>query len=388
MRFCFPVLTLILLGFLIMPAMSEDKASTQADKSTASAKSTTPNPPVCKKIPKILTAHGHERVDPYYWLRERENPEVISYLKAENTYTDSMIAPYQSLIDTLFKETKARIKQTDMSVPYTVRGYEYYSRQEDGKQYSISCRRVAKEGAKEAVMLDINKLAEGHEYCSVSGQTVSPNDNLLAYGVDTAGRRYYTVYVKDLTTGKLLSDVIPDITGNLVWAEDNKTLFYSKQDPKTLRAYQIYRHTLGTKASEDVLVYEEKDDTFSTYVYKTRSKKFIIIGSSQTLSSEYRFVDAKKPDGEFKLILPRERKHEYSVDHFNGHFYIRTNDNAKNFRLVRTPEDSPSKTHWEEVIAHRDDVYFSGFELFDDYLVTQERREGLVHILIKPLERS
>jgi oligopeptidase B len=341
-------------------------------------------PPVAKIVPKNLEIHGDVRVDDYYWLNDRENPEVIAYLKAENEYTDAMTAHSKELENLLFEEIKGRIKQTDESVPYKLDDYFYYTRYEDGKEYPIYCRKKGSLEGEEEIMLDVNVMAEGHEYFMVRGRRISSGQNILAYGVDTRGRRIYTIRFKNLDTGETLDDVIPDMTANMAWANDNQTLFYAKQDPTTLRYYQIYRHVLGTDAAKDQLVYEETDDTFSCYVRKTKSKEYIFIGSYQTLSSEFRYLAADDPQASFTVFLPREREHEYSVDHYEGKFYIRTNYEAKNFRLMETPVGKTDKKHWRDVIAHRDDVLLEGFEIFQDHLVVEERKNGLIQMRVRP----
>jgi oligopeptidase B len=335
-------------------------------------------------VPTELEAYGHVRTDNYYWLNQRDDPEVIAYLEAENAYTDALMTHTDVLQETLFQEIKGRIKQTDVSVPYRIADHVYYTRYEDGKEYPIHCRRVRSPEAPEQVMLDVNTMAQGHEFFSVGQYAVSSDQDLLAYPVDAVGRRIYTIYVKDLSTGTVLPDVIPDVTPNLAWAEDNKTLFYTKQDPVTLRWYQVYRHVLGTDPAQDELVYEETDETFGCGVLKTKSKRYIVIASEQTLSSEYRYLEADNPGGPFKVFLPRERDHEYAIDHYGDHFYIRTNDQAKNFRLMRTPIGETYKDRWSEVVPHRDDVLLEGFELFDDHLVVIERKAGLIEMCIRP----
>lgn len=354
----------------------------------APAQSEAPAPPIAKKVPHRLEKHGHVRIDDYFWLRNRDNPEVIAYLEAENAYTEAVMAHTQALQEKLFEEIKGRIKQTDMSVPYKLDGYYYYVRYEEGKEYPIYCRKEGALDAPEAVILDANALAEGHAYFSVAGVTVSSGRDILAYGTDTVGRRKYTIHFKDLATGELFPEKIADVTGNMAWAEDNQTLFYSRQDPETLRSYQVYRHELGTDPKNDVLVFEETDDTFACRVFKTKSKKYLFIASSQTLSDEYRYLEADNPRGEWKVFLPRERNHEYSVDHLGDHFFVRTNDRATNFRLMKTPLDRTGKEHWEEVVPHRDDTFLAGFELFRDHLVVQERRNALVHLRIIPWDGS
>jgi oligopeptidase B len=339
---------------------------------------------VLKKIPKELEKHDHVRVDDYYWLRERDNPEVIDFLNAENDYAEKAMAHTKGLEEKLFQEIKARFKQTDMSVPYRRDDYFYYSRYEEGREYPIYARKRGSLDQPEEVILDGNVLAEGHEFFSIGGWVVSSGQDLLAYAVDTQGRRIYTVYFKDLTTGELFSDIIPNITENLAWANDNETLFYAKQDPTTLRSYLIYRHVLGADIKNDELVFEEKDETFSAYVFKTKSKKYLMIVSSHTLSQEYRYLDASDPLGEFKTFLPRTREHEYHIDHYEDRFLIRSNDQAKNFRLMSTPITRTSRENWQEIIPHREDVFLGDFEIFRDHLVLEERSRGLTQIRVVP----
>jgi oligopeptidase B len=337
-----------------------------------------------KKIPTRLEKHGHVRIDDYYWLRERENPEVIAYLNAENEYAEKEMAHAQLSEDKLFNEIKARFKQTDMSVPYQRDGYFYYTRYEEGKEYPIFARKRGSLDEGEEIMLDANILAEGHEFFAIGGLAVSAERDLLAYAVDTQGRRVYTTYFKNLTTGEMLADVIPEVSENLTWANDNRTLFYAKQDPTTLRAYQIYRHVLGSDPAEDQLVFEENDETFAAYVFKTKSKKYLMIVSSHTLSQEYRYLEADNPTGTFTVFLPRERDHEYHLDHYQDRFLIRTNDHAKNFRLMATAVDKPLKEHWQEIIPHREDVFLGDFEIFKDHLVLEERKRGLNQLRVVP----
>jgi oligopeptidase B len=341
-------------------------------------------PPVAKIVPMKLEKHGHVRVDNYYWLNERENPEVIRYLEAENEYTEAVMAHTKAFREFLFEEIKGRIKRTDVSAPYRLMDYIYYTRYEDDKEYPIYCRKKGSMEGVEEVLIDANLLAEGHKYFDIEQFEVSSNQDLLAYPVDTVGRRIYTIYIKDLRTGKILEDVIPDVTSSIAWANDNKTIFYTRQDPVTLRWYQVYRHVLGTDPSEDILVYEEKDDTFWCGVFKTKSRKYIMLYSDQTLSTEYMFLDADHPMGEFQVIQPRERDHEYHVDHFADHFYIRTNLEAKNFRLMRTPLDKTGKQNWEEVIPHRNDTLLESAEIFSNFLVLEERKDGLVKLRVLP----
>jgi oligopeptidase B len=342
-----------------------------------------PKPPVAAIKPHKLAKHGHTRIDNYYWLKERTDPKVISYLKAENDYLDQTFGDAKPLRAKLFDEFKTRIKQTDESVPYRKDGYFYYTRMESGKNYPVHCRKKGSLDAPEQILLDGNKEAEGHKYFSAEIQ-VGPANNLIAYAADTVGRRFYNIRFRNLERGVDLPDVIRNVTSSMAWANDNRTLFYTRQDPQTLRAYQVYRHVLGTDAAKDQLVFEEDDNTFNAFVFKTKSKKYIIIGSTQTLSSEYRFLDADRPNGEFSLIEARKRDHEYSVDHYGEHFYFKTNHDAKNFRLMRAPVGAPGLENWREVIGHRPDTLLENIELFRDHLVVVERRNGLRQFQVRP----
>ena len=341
-------------------------------------------PPKANRIPHTLEKHGDVRIDDYYWLRNKDNAEVLNYLKAENDYAEKALGQTKELEETLFQEIKGRIKPTDLSVPFLMGPYWYYVRYEADKEYGIYCRKRHTLESQEEVMLDGNVLAQGHEYFSLGNWMLSFNDELLAYAIDTQGRRIYTIYVKNLRTGEVLSDTIPDVTGNMDWANDNRTLFYSKQDPDTLRANQVFRHVLGTNPAEDECIFEETDETFSVYVFKTKSKRYIMIASHQTITSEYRYLEADDPLGKFQMVHPRERGHEYDVDHFEDRFYIRTNDQAKNFRLMTVDIRTPGKEHWEELVPHRENVLFEGMELFQDFMVLEERKQGLTHLRIVP----
>jgi len=341
-------------------------------------------PPVAKVVPKQLEKHGHIRTDNYYWLKERDNPEVLKYLQAENDYTNAVMAHTEGLETRLFNEFKTRIKQTDISVPYKKDGYFYYSRVEAGKDYPIYCRKKGSLEAPEQVMVDVNQVAAGHKFCSLPPPQVSSGQNLMAYAVDTVGRRFYTIHFKNLDSGQALKDSVPNVTSNVAWANDNKTVFYSKQDPNTLRSHRIYRHVLGADPAKDALVYEEKDETFRCFVFKTKSKKYLMVASTQTLSSEFRYLEANQPAGSFRVFLPRQRDHEYSLDHFQNHFYIRTNLKAKNFRLMKTPVDRTAVTNWQDVIPHREEVLLEGTEIFRDHLVVVERKDGLLRLRIMP----
>ncbi len=347
---------------------------------------TEPVAPVVEKRPHELEAHGDVRIDDYYWLRERSNPEVLAYLEAENTYTAAVMAPTEELQAELFKELTNRIQPDDSTVPALFDGYYYYKRYEKDLEYPIHCRREGSLEAPEEIILDVNQVAEGHDFCSVRGVAVSPDTRLLAWAVDTVGRRKYTIRVTDLETDEALTDVIPEVTGNLVWANDSRTVLYARQDPETLRSYQIYRHRLGTQPSEDVLIYEETDPIFSVSVWKTRSERYIFIESEQTLASEFRFLDADDPAGELRMIAPRERNVEYSVSHVGDRFIIKTNLDAENFRLMEAPVANPGRENWRELIPGRDDVFLQGVEVFSDFMVVTERRDGLRHLRIIPFD--
>ncbi len=338
--------------------------------------------PTAKKIAKELSVNGHTRIDNYYWLNERENPEVVEYLNAENTYTKETMKNTEGLQKQLYDEMIARIKQDDESVPYFENGYYYYIRYEKGKEYPLYCRKKGTMKAKEEIMLNVNDMAKGYAYYSVTGISVSPNNKIVAFGVDTLSRRKYMIFFKNLETGKLYKDKISNTEGNSVWANDNKTIFYSRKDEVTLRSSLIFKHTLGKNTDDDKKIFEEKDETFSCGVGKTKSKKYIVISSYSTLTTEYQFLDANTPEKEFTVFSPRERGIEYSIDHDGKEFYILTNFEAKNFRLMKASEKATSKENWKEVIAHRNDVLLENIELFNNYLVLNERKNGLRQLRI------
>ena len=341
--------------------------------------------PVSKILPKQLKKHNQVRTDNYFWLNDRENPEVIDYLNQENAYYDAMTAHTKDFQKSLFEEMKGRIKEDDQSVPYLYNGYYYITRYEKGQDYPIYSRKKGSLDAKEEILFDCNELAKGHTFFQLGGLSVSPDNRFASFGVDTVGRRIYTIQIKNLETNEVLSDVIENATGGSVWANDNHTLFYTRQDKVTLRANQIFKHKLGTTADKDVLVYEEKDDTFNVSVGKEKSKKYIVIGAESTLTTEYRILNSDTPDAEFKVFQPRVRGLEYSISHFGDSFYILTNkDKATNFKLMKTPENATEKKHWKEVLAHREDVLIEDIEIFSNYLVVEERSNGLNHIRIMP----
>ncbi|MFN5619830.1 MAG: S9 family peptidase, partial [Flavobacteriales bacterium] len=356
----------------------------------------TAQPPMAKKIPFEMTEHGDTRVDNYYWMRlsddqknapdstrDQQTKDVLDYLNAENAYTKSMLAHTDAFQTKLFEEMKGRIKETDQSVPVKQNGYWYYTRYEAGKDYAFNCRKKdSMETGTEEILVNGPALAEGHDYWALGGLDVSEDNTILVYSEDLVSRRIYNASFRNIQTGEMLSDKIEGIAGCPVWANDNKTLFYVKKDPTTLREFQIWRHTLGTPQASDVMVFEEKDEEFSCFVYKTKSKQYMVIGSNQTLSNEYRVLSADAPVGEFKVIQPRERNLEYSIDHYGDRFYITTNLDAKNFRLMSCPETATTKENWQEVIAHRADVLLEGIEIFKDFLVVDERKNGLTQLRV------
>ncbi|MEM9850147.1 MAG: oligopeptidase B, partial [Bacteroidota bacterium] len=341
-------------------------------------------PPIAKKVAKALETHGHTRTDDYYWMRDKENPEVIEHLNVENAYTNAMTAHLKGFQDKLFEEIKGRIKEDDESVPYKYNGYYYITRFEKSMEYPIHSRKKGSLEAEEELLLNVNELAKDYDFYSIGGQSVSPNNRLLAYGEDTLSRRIYTLRFKDLETGEMLPDVIENTTGNAIWANDNKTIFYVTKEAETLRSYKVFRHVLGTSVAEDVEVWHETDNTFLCYAYKSKSEKYIIIGSYQTISQEYRVLEADQPQGEFRVIQPRERNLEYSIAHYDDKFYIRTNLAAKNFRLMFTSENLTTKENWQELIPHRADVLLENMEIFKDYLVLSERKNGITQLRVRP----
>lgn len=341
--------------------------------------------PSAEKIRKETEIHGRTLVDNYYWLNDRENPKVIDYLKAENEYTAKKMKHLDGFKEDLFQEIKGRIKEQDESVPYKDNGYFYISKYEQGKEYPIHTRKKETLEAPEELLLDVNELAKEKSYYSAAGLSVSPNNKILAFGEDVVSRRIYTIRFKNLETGEWIEDKIPNTTGKAVWANDNKTVFYSVKD-ETLRSYKIFKHRLGEDVEKDVEVFHEQDETFNTYVYKTKSEKYIVIASFQTVSSEYQVLNADTPDGEFRILQPRERKLEYDIAHYEDKFYVRTNMDARNFRLMVTPEDQGNKESWTEVIPHREDVLLEDMDIFKDYLVLSERKEGITQLRIIPNE--
>ncbi len=331
--------------------------------------------PKAEKIRKELIKHNHKRVDNYFWLNEKENPRVIEYLKAENDYLNKKLKHTENLQNKIFNEIVGRIKHEDKSVPYLDNGYYYYHLYKEDKEYPIYCRQKAVSESQEEIILDVNELVKDNSFLNVVGLHVSPDNKILAFGMDLIGRRQYTIYFKELTTGNIFPDKIENTTGNPIWTNDSKTIFYSKKD-STLRPYKIFKHKLGDNDNEEE-IFHEADETYGVYVSKTKSNKYILIGSYNTLSTEFSFLDADKPKDPLRIIQPREKGLEYYVGHHGDYFYINTNWNAKNFRLVKAPIKNPSKKSWTEIISHREDVLLEGIDTFKNYLVVQERKNGL-----------
>ena len=348
----------------------------------ANTPSPLPAPPVAKQVPKITEIHGRKLVDNYFWLRDKKNPEVRAYLEAENAYTDAVMKPTEPLQKKLYDEMLGRIKETDVEVPYKQGAYFYYSRTEAGKQYSILCRKQGSLEAREEVMLDINELARGKAFMQVAAYDVSEDGNLLAYSTDNTGFRQYVLAVKDLRTGKLLVDHAEKV-GSVVWANDNKTLFYTVED-HAKRQYRLYRHTVGTSA-HDELVYEEKDERFDLYATKARSKAYIFLISASHTTSEVRYIPADQPVAAWKIMEPRKQGVEYYPDHNGDFFYIRVNDTGRNFRLVKAPVSDPRSQNWQEVVAQRASVMLEDTDFFKNYYVLYERERGLPQIRVTDL---
>ena len=345
--------------------------------------------PKAEKINTSLSTHNDERIDEYYWLKERDNPKVIDYLNAENSYRDKYMKDYQSLEKKLFEEIKSRIKEDDSSVPYFENGYFYYTRYETGKQYPIYCRKKENLDANEEILIDANKMSKGHDYFRIGGIDVSPNNKIAAYGVDTVSRRLYTIYFKNLETGEVYKDKIPYTTGSVTWTNDNSAIFYDKKDIETLREERVMKHGFGTNIKNDEEIYFEEDETFSVYSYKTKSNKYIVIASQSTLSDEYLIINANDHNKKYKIFQKREKGLEHSITHFNDKWYIRTNkDNATNFKLMVCDDKKTSKEYWKDFIPHREDVLLEDIDVFKNFFIVIERYNGLKRINIKPWNDS
>jgi oligopeptidase B len=371
--------SIVLLGslFMLEAALSESPGAPAGEAA---------RPPVARRVDKLLEMHGDRRVDPYFWLRDKPNPEVAAYLEAENAYAASVMKPTEPLQEKLYKEILSHIKETDLSVPYRFRGWSYYARTEQGKQYQIHCRKkLPADGGEgpEEVVLDLNEMAKGEKFMALGAYQVSDDGNLVAFSTDNTGFRQYTLRVKNLADGTLFPDRVEKVT-SVAWAADGKTLFYGVEDAAK-RSYRIYRHVLGTQKEKDALVYEEKDERFGVRVSRTRSRAYLLMGSSSHTASEVYILPAQAPDGAWKLVAAREREHEYDVDHRGGLLYIRTNSGGRNFRLVTAKVDDPRKETWKEIVPHRSDVMLEDFDVFANHLVLHERKDGLPRLTVNDL---
>lgn len=353
-----------------------------------------PDAPVAAKADTVLNEHGQSRIDPYFWMRltdeqkraeepDNHTQQVLNYLNEENDYTSSLMSHTTELQEKLYEEIVGRIKQTDESVPYLSNGYWYYTRYEEGGEYPIYCRKKGSLEAEEEILINVNELAEGYDYYAAGGLNVSPDNKILAFAEDTLSRRIYTIRFKNLETGEFIDDQIANTTGGGAWANDNKTFFYTTKNKVSLLSEKIYRHELGSEPETDVMVYHEKDPSFYIGVYKSKSDDYIIIWNSSTLVSDYHVLNANNPKGKFKQFIPRdERAHEYSISHFEDKFYIVTNRDATNFKLMETPVEATGEENWKEVIGHRKDVLLEGIELFNEYMVVDERKDGLSNLRV------
>ncbi len=373
-RFCL-ISSLILT--LTMSTATFSQAPTPAPAAAGQAAVTTV-PPVAKRVPKEMAHHGDKRVDDYFWLREKDNPDTTAYLKGENAYTDAVMAPLKDFRESLYKEMLARIKETDQNVPWKKDGYWYYSRTEQGKQYNIYCRKKGNMEAAEEIVLDLNKLAEGKPFLSLGLYEISPDGKWLAYSLDYTGFREYSLYFKNMESGEVLADKI-DKVQSAAWANDNKTVFYVIED-KAKRPYKLLRHALGGKS--DDLIFEEKDELYRLGVETTRSRGYVIASSASSETSEVRVLDANKSAGTFSVVLPRKFGHMYSVDHHGDRFYIVTNDKGRNFRLVTAPAVNPAKKFWKQMIPHRNDVLLSGIDMFEEFFVAAEQKDALPQLRV------
>jgi oligopeptidase B len=339
------------------------------------------NPPRAPERPHQITEVGHVRNDPFFWLRERDDPAVLKYLDAENAYADRVMKPTLHLQDALYNEIRGRIKEEDISVPVKIDDYYYYSRTETGKQYQVHCRKKGSLAAKEEILLDENALAKGQKFFRLGTLEVSPNHKLLAYSTDTSGNEQFDLRIKSLETGGLLPDEIKNCSGAFVWANDNKTFIYDQLD-ETHRPYKALKHVLGTSVSQDSALYEENDQRFFLGISKSRDKKFIFIEVESELSSETRFLDANQPEQEPKLVRARENNVLYYVTSHGDQFFIVTNDNAKNFKVVTAPVNSPGKENWKDFIPYDPQIKIDSTDPFKNYLAVSERKNGLPGILV------
>lgn len=372
------VLIFIVVSLLLLLPGCSDKA---VEKKQKDSKTMAIKPPKAERIKKEITTHEHTRLDYYYWLQERENPKVKEYINAENDYLKAVMKHTEGLQENLYNEMVGRLKKSDASVPYKLDDYYYYHRFEPGNEYPIYCRKKGNLEAAEEILLNVNEMAKGHDYYHVAGVSPSPDHKMIVFGIDTVSRRKYTIRFKNLETGELLEDQILNTSGSATWANDNKTVFYTVKD-KTLRPYQVLKHRLGEAVEKDKEVFAENDVTYRVDIFRSKSKKYVFIFSASTLSTECRYLDADRPDGEFKIFHPREKDLLYNLNHLNGKFYIRTNWNAKNFRLMETSAEKTAKENWKEMIPHRKDVMLDNFEIFKNYLALKERQDGIAKLRI------
>tara|TARA_B100000524_G_scaffold88067_1_gene41107 strand:+ start:3181 stop:5235 length:2055 start_codon:yes stop_codon:yes gene_type:complete len=344
--------------------------------------------PICEVENKILSAHNDDRIDKYYWLKERENPKVIDYLSKENDYTDFQMKSTKDFQKNLFNELKSRIKEEDESVPYFYNEYYYWKKFEKGFEHPVYLRKSKNSDIKEEILLDVNEMSKAYDFFNIGDYDISENNNLMAYSYDTLSRRIYDIRIKDLLKNELLEETLQNTTGSIVFANDNQTIFYGKKDPQTLRSFQIYAHKLGTSQEEDVLIFEEEDETFSCYAYKSKSNEYIIINSSSTLSDEYRLIPASSPYETPRIFQKRERGLEYGIYHQGNQFYIVTNQDHLNFSIKTCNLDSTNKENWKEFIAGRENVLIEGLDVFNDFLVISERENGLTNLNVMNLEND
>ena len=344
--------------------------------------------PICEVENKILSAHNDDRIDKYYWLKERENPKVIDYLSKENDYTDFQMKSTKDFQKNLFNELKSRIKEEDESVPYFYNEYYYWKKFEKGFEHPVYLRKSKNSDSKEEILLDVNEMSKAYDFFNIGDYDISENNNLMAYSYDTLSRRIYDIRIKDLLKNELLEETLQNTTGSIVFANDNQTIFYGKKDPQTLRSFQIYAHKLGTSQEEDVLIFEEEDETFSCYAYKSKSNEYIIINSSSTLSDEYRLIPASSPYETPRIFQKRERGLEYGIYHQGNQFYIVTNQDHLNFSIKTCNLDSTNKENWKEFIAGRENVLIEGLDVFNDFLVISERENGLTNLNVMNLEND
>ncbi|NOY49610.1 MAG: S9 family peptidase [Chlorobi bacterium] len=371
----------IIMSFIVLAMFGRNIMLCQTtNKNTMSA-------PIAKKQAKIFNEFGNQRIDNYYWLNERENPEVIEYLKTENSYTKEFMKDTENLQETIFDEIVGRIKQDDQSVPFLLKGYKYYNRYAKGGEHPVYCRIKNHGNPTEQIMLDGNKMAEGLAFFNIGGWEISENNNILAYCIDSLSRRKYTIHFKNLETGEILKDNIKNTSGNICWANDNKTIYYTVKD-ESLRPYKIYKHVLGDNVGDDELIYHEADPTFTTYVYKTKSEKFIVIGCESTTTDEYRILDANDPKGGFEVFSPRKKGVEYSIYHQGNRFLVKTNYKARNFRIMECSETATNIDKWTGLSSHYKDVLIEDIDVFEDFYVVSERKNGLIFFRIVDLKNN